>query len=249
MQEPPKKIFLDKVWVALYFSGMIFTPLISIAIIFNLSIKHQPLLALLSSISWIINAFLHNRMLNKSDKLQNYHFRYLWAGIFQVVFAILFWTVIKPGTEIALWVINFNMLFGVLSFFILYVGVIFSLFPGLSTKLPKEQDPKPDPLNDLPKNLRDLANTGKETVGVTTIKFTATCAILILISTFFLGNASAPLTFLGIETLASIIVILIARYFAAYKWQQQATRSGIPEKKLKSAAKLAGLPWINIKKE
>lgn len=260
MKESPKRNPLDGVWIVLFYLGMIGVPFLLISPFTKLSLKSQFVLALLSSFCWITSSFLFTRIPNKLEKSKSYHLRLLGAGIVQAVLAILFRTLLKPRTEIAYWAAFLNLALGLIGFLIFYIAVIFYIFPELAKKIPKgykvnnSDEPEQeksirDPLSGLPKSLQKLINEGNDAIAKTTINVVAIGASAVMVSVFFLGSTKFPLAVLGVETLTVIIILIIARYFSTYKWQKRAIQSGIPEKKLRSAMKLAGLPWVNIKKE
>jgi len=260
MKESPKRKPIDEVWIVLFYLGMIGVPFLSISPFTKLSLKSQFVLAVLSSFCWITSSFLLTRIPNKLKKSKNFHLRLLGVGIVQAVLAILFRTLLKPRTEIAYWAAYLNLAFGLIGFLIFYIAVIFCLFPELAKKFPKDykvnnsDEPEQEksirnPLSGLPKNLQKLINEEKEAIAKATINVVAIGASTVMVSVFFLGNTKFPLTILGVEALTVIIIVIIARYLTAQKWQRRAMQSEIPEKKLKSAMKLAGLSWINIKKE
>lgn len=260
MKEVPERNPQDGIWLVLFILGMLFMPMALFAVIIRSSLKFQPTLALLSSFSWIVSSFLFNKVPNKLEKAQRYPLVFLWIGIFQAILAILFLTLIRPRTEIAYWISYLNLMLGLMGFLIFYVVVILYIFPELPKKFQKDykvnspdkleqEKSMHDQLNRLPKNLQKLIDEGKDAIAKTTINVVAIGASIVMVSAFFLGSTKFPLAILGVEALTVIIILIITRYFATYKWQKRAIQSGISEKKLRSATKLAGLPWINIKKE
>ena len=101
----------------------------------------------------------------------------------------------------------------------------------------------------LPHNLQKIMENGRETIQTATITSLAILIGIIAITMIFIGNFESPLFIVSLEILATVLVILLVRYFAIRNWQKRAIQLGIPEKKLKSAAELAGLPWPKIKEE
>ena len=261
MKPSPEKDSLNKVWVVLFYLGMIFVPFASLAAIIHFSLKFQPVLALSSSFCWISSSFLINRKPNKLEKTNNYQIRFLWAGIGQAILAISFWTLIKPRTEIAHWASYLNLVLGLMGFLIFYIALISYIFPDLFKKFPKdfkvgksdelkqEKSMGDDPLSDLPRNLQKLINEGKDAIAKATINVVAIGAFTVMVSAFFLGSTKFPIAILGIETLTVIITVIIVRYFVAQKWQRRAMQSGVPEEELKAAAKLANLWWSKTKSQ
>lgn len=112
-----------------------------------------------------------------------------------------------------------------------------------------EQTLPPDPLKGLPKNLQEIMQNGKQSIDQTTINVAAICITAVVISGLFLTRLESPLIIFVAEIIAAIVIAIIARYIAIQKWQKQVMQSGIPEEELKSAAKLAGVPWPKIKEE
>jgi len=168
-----------------------------------------------------------------------------WFGLIEI-FVAIFLVLVDFETRAARLGILINYWLSGISFLNAYQIIIIYLYPQL---INEEQRTPPDPINSLPKNLQEIMNKGKQSIGMTTLGTILVGNFIILASVFFLIDMKYPLTILAIEIIAVIIITFIVRYFSILKWQKQAMQSEIPEKELKSAAKLAGLPWLNIKEK
>jgi hypothetical protein len=166
-----------------------------------------------------------------------------WLGMIAICAAIFLVSVdLEKSTERLVIYLNYSL--SGIGFSYTYLVILTYLYPQIMND---EQTVPRDPLSELPKNLQKLINEGKDAIAIATVKIVAIGASTIVVSVFFLGSTKFPLAILGVEALTVMIIVIIARYFVAKRWQKQARQSGISEKKLKEAAKLAGLPWMNIK--
>jgi amino acid permease len=170
-----------------------------------------------------------------------------WIGWGEIVLMI-FLAFINLDTKMGYWGILINYFFSLIVFASGYSVIITTLFPQAIQDI-RAQSQVQDPLEDLPKNIREIMDDGRTSIGMATISTLAVFIVMVVASIIFIGGLESPLVFIAIEICAVIIIGLIARFFAIQKWQKQAMQMGIPEKELKSAAELAGLPWPKIKEE
>lgn len=216
--------------------------------IFHLSQPAQSMYALVSAIVFFFSSYISNRRDFKKDvQLAGFLSTQPWFGLMAIGVAI-FLVLVDFDTRTARTGILINYFLAMLGFFSAYLVIIFYWFPHVIVAS-EEQTLSPDPLNGLPKNLQDIMRNGRQSIDQTTINVAAICIAVVVISGFFLTRADSPLTIFVAEIIAAIVIAIIARYIAIQKWQKQTMQSGIPEKKLKAAAKLVGLPWPKIKEE
>lgn len=216
--------------------------------IVNLPRPTQSMYALASAMLCLFASYISNRKdFPKNDRLAGLISFLPWCSVMAIGVAI-FLALVDFETRAARLGILINYFLGGISFFYTYLVVIFHWFPQIIVT--KEEQVLPsDPLNRLPKNLQEIVRDGRQSVDKTTISVSAICISLVVISGFYLSGTESPLAIFVAEIIAVIIIAFSVRYFAIRKWQKRAMQSEIPEKKLKSAAKLAGLPWPKIKDE
>lgn len=216
--------------------------------IFNLPRPTQSIYALASAMLYFFASYISNRKdFKKTDRFTGLILFSPWFGVIAIGVAV-FLALVDFETRAARLGILINYFLGGISFLNTYLVVIFYWFPQIIVTKEEQVSPS-DSLNRLPKNLQEIVSEGRQSVDKTTISVAAVCISVVVISGFYLSGAESPLTIFVIEIIAVIIIAFIARYYAIRKWQKRAMQSGIPEKKLKSAAKLAGLPWLKIKEE
>ena len=216
--------------------------------IFKLSKPSQLIYSLVCASVCFLAVYISKR--RGSDKINpiSKMISYLpWIGWGEIVLAI-FLALVNIDTKMGHWGILINHL---LSFIVLLYGYIFiitSLFPQTIQEI-QTQSQVQDPLEDLPQDLREIMHDGRFSIGMAVISTLAVFIIIVVVSIIFIGGMESPLPVIAIEICTVIFIGIIVRYFAVRKWQKQAMQLGIPEKKLGSAAKLAGLPWPKIKEE
>lgn len=163
-----------------------------------------------------------------------------WYGLAETGFAVFLALTDPNATNVRFGVI-INYYISMLGYMTAYLAVITSLFPN---SLGGEKSvTRLNSVAKLSKDVQEIIHEGQTLVGTATVSALGISFGLIAISMFFLGKTESPLIFVGIEVLAAFLITFIARYIAVQRWQKQARQSGISEKKLASAAKVANLPW------
>lgn len=233
-------------WNVLFGSGGMFTIMVSTLVVTNLSNSGKWLYLLICSVSCFICAHLSLKIQDDQEISKAASRQFISLGFASLLLAAGFIWANSQEIQNPDWM-NYLLYFSIAIYFAVYRIIFVTAFPKSKEFLNAVTQDSNDPLENLPQDLHNLVEKGKDIVAKTTLNTTTICALLLLVSVFFLGELNSPLTFMGVEVLAAIVIIIIARYIASYQWQKQARQSGIPEKTLESAAKLAGLPWLHIK--
>ena len=225
-----------------------FTPSFRI-FIFKLSKPSQLIYAFICAVICFFAIYIRNsKGLKKTDPTFKVSLILPWVGWGEIVLMI-FLAFVNLDTKMGHWGILINYWLSLIVFMSGYSVIITTLFPQAIQEI-RTQSQVEDPLEDLPKYIREIMRDGRTSIGMATISTVTVCVVMVVVSIiFFIGGLESPLVVIAIEVCAVIIIGLIARHFAIINWQKQAMQLGIPEKKLKSAAELAGLPWPKIKEE
>lgn len=217
-------------------------------LIFKLSKPSQLIYAFVCAVICFLTVFFSNRKgFKKTDPTYKAALYLSWIGWGEIVLMI-FLAFVNLDTKMGHWGILINYLLSLIVFVSGYSVIITTLFPQAIQEI-RTQSQVEDPLKDLPKNISEIMHEGRTSIGMATISTLAVFVVMVVISIIFIGGLESPLTVIAIEVCAAIIIGLVARYFAIKNWQEQAMQLGIPEKKLKSAAELAGMPWPKIKEK
>jgi len=191
--------------------------------------------------------FSNKRSYRHDDNTNKVLTMLFWCGVGEGITAVLFWISSYPPRLMAQLMTMSNLGLSLLSnLSVLYIAFS-SFFPQLIVK--SKSDTKSVVHAGLPHNLQQIMENGRETIQKATMTSLAILISIIAVTMIFLGSFASPFVIIALEILATVLVILLVRYFAIRKWQKRAIQSGIPDKKLKSAAKLTGLPWPKIKEE
>ena len=243
-----EKKALDKAGVILFNIGYLLVAIVSGSVLFNLPFEAHLGLAITSSLAWFVSSFLFARIPNKSEKYRNLHFRWFWMGLIQVILAVLFWTAIKPHTELGLWGRLINMMLGFYGFMTLYMALVSYFFPKI---LQTVLTPPPNPLDKFPKSTQEIIDRGRNWIngsaGISLFVFFIIGASSYLIRVIKYKDESIDFLLIGVGL--GIAVGIILSIIFTYKWQGWARQSGLPEEELKEAAKSAGLWWPNTKNQ
>lgn len=157
-----EKRFIDKVWSTLFYIGQFIILIASFYAFDDLPMKTQPIAAITSSFAYLISSFLFSRIPNKPENFRNYHIRLLWIGIAEIVLAILFWTMIKPRTEFALWGRGINLMFGMIGMVNVYSAIMLYMFPKIFQNI---FTPTPNPLSEFPISIQEIIDKGRKWVN------------------------------------------------------------------------------------
>jgi hypothetical protein len=237
-----EKRFVDKIWISLFYMGQFIILIASFYAFDDLPMKTQPVAAITSSFVYFISSFLFVRIPNKPENFRNHHIRLLWIGIAEIILAILFWTVIKPRTEFALWGRGFNLMFGMIGMVNAYSAIMFYMFPKIFHNI---LTPTPNPLSEFPGSVQEIIDKGRKwvngSVGITISVFFLIGVIGNTVLTIKFNDESNDF-FLSVVGLGFLIGFALGTILT-FKWQKWARKSGISEEQLKTAARLAGLWW------
>ena len=214
--------------------------------IFNLSQPSQSIYALATALICFFTSYIGNRSDYKKDiRLAGMISLLPWCGLIAIGMAI-FLASVNFDTRTARLGILINYYLSILGFFYAYLIIFTFLYPQV---IRDEPTPPPDPLSGLPKNLREILHEGRTSVDMAAVRTVAIYLVIVIVSNIFLIGSINLLKVIIVEFCVALPLALMVRYFAARKWQDKARQLGIPERKLKSAAKLASLPWPKIKEE
>jgi len=239
-----------KVWRVLF--GLVYLSIwvIGLIIISNVKIPSevQPFIATVSAVIWFTSSSLFHKVPDETGKAKLARLSALGFGSLQLIFAILFWIVIKPKTQAAIWLEIYNLFFSIMGVSYIYAVSIQILFPKLLQSI---SESPPNPLQDFSQPTQQIVRKGNNWIGGT---FAIPTAI------FFIGGTIANSIYAknhNGDTSPTILIIIfagmitgtIASFIATFKWQKWARKSGIPEEELKAAAKAAKLWWPKTKEE
>ncbi|MFN8387096.1 MAG: hypothetical protein U0X92_11835 [Anaerolineales bacterium] len=241
-----KERFWSSFWKILYQLGLFVVWFVSFSLFRDISPELQWVLALSSSIIWFLSSILLSEIHNVPEELKEYHVRWRWVGAVNLFLAVLFFTVIKPGSDYEIWTQSINLFFGSLSMTAVYIIVVAYLFPAIL----QETAPLPNPIEDLPESTKSVIEKGKKWIGYAQViplaGFFLIGSLGFFINTTYFRNEGIDLFI--IFSFSGVFVGISLGIVATYKWQKWARESGIPEEELKAAAKLAGLWWPKKKR-
>lgn len=233
-------------WRILYQIGIFVVWYVGFISIKDISSNYQGVLALVSSLTWLLSSILFSKIQNVPEEHKNIHIRWRWVGIINLLLAILIFIINKLDSKIEFWAWSANLLLGSLSILTAYTTIIAYLFP----KILQEPPSPPNPLDNLSKSTKEVIETGLRWTGYATIipifGFFLIGSIGFIIDTIYFRNSGVD--FFLITSGLGFLIGFPLGFVAIYRWQKWARESGIPEEELKAAAKLAGLWWPKTKR-
>jgi len=237
-------------WGILYSLGLFFVLFGGVKVIQNIKIpvNFQPYIALASAALWFVSALIFQKLPDKTQKAKASQFFSLVIGLFQIIFAVLCWTVDEAKIQIFKQLKFYNLGLCVFSISVLYAALFQFFFPALQPTTPK---PRPDPLEEFPATTQEVVKKGAYWVNLPTIL--TICAFFVIgvigMAITTAKSHEEALDFFLIVTGAGFLIAFVIGIIQTYRWQKWALQSGIPEAELKAAAKCVGLWWPKTKEE
>jgi len=248
MKPTPTKLTVLRILAGI---GLIVILLVPFIIVFKLHRSQQSIYAAICGVVCLVAYYVGDKVRyyqkEKKDLDEKMLKNLIWCGVGELFVALFFAASTNLDIQIVRWGVMANLGFSMVGYSSAFSFLFTAWFPQVVVET-KPVTP-PDPLVSSPKNLRELLHEGRTSVDMTAIRTVAIYLVIVIVSNIFLVGSSNFLMAFIVEFCAALPLAMLVRYFAARKWQDKARQLGIPERKLKSAAKLAGLPWTKIKEE
>jgi hypothetical protein len=253
MKQKPTKSLFPRIFA---FIGFIVALLVPVIILPKL-VQYQQLIyaavcGIVCLIAYYIGNKVYDRKKEKNDRVEKIFISLIWCGIGELAVAIFIAVSTRLDIQTIVWGHMANFFLSLIGYPSAFFILLTLWFPQIIVEIKPITQPitSPDPLADLPKNLREILHEGRASVDMATIKIVAIYVMaIVVVMVVSTAKSINPLGVLIIGLLAIFPIVFIIRNFAARKWQGKARQLGISERELQSAAKLAGLPWPKIKED